>query len=64
MANKWNKLKDRMSSAARARVEARVRETLAEIARTLETTGFKPVAHPTGWKPMLHITDDRRLETD
>lgn len=31
MANKWNRLKDRMSPAARARVDARVRETLATM---------------------------------
>lgn len=64
MAKTWSKLKDRMSPAARARVEARVRDTLAEMARTPESTGYKPVAHPTGWKPVPHITDDRQPKTD
>lgn len=31
MANKWSKLKDRMSPTARGRVDARVRETLATM---------------------------------
>ena len=64
MANKWSKLNDQMSPAARARVEARVRETLAEMARTPESNGYKPVAHPTGWKPVPQVTDDRPPKTD
>lgn len=31
MANKWSKLKARMNPAARARVDARVKETLASM---------------------------------